>query len=177
VPALEPVKCLENCAETAKTAVGMRQRILAHRVNPACSACHNLMDPIGFALENFDWTGRWRDKEFDGSPLDASGTLPSGEKFSGPAELRQVLLEKKDDFLRHLTGKLLGYALGRSLQDGDSCTVQKLADKLQLDDYRARTLIREIALSIPFRNSQGGQITMETLPPPPPKRTQPMVVK
>jgi cytochrome c553 len=177
VPALEPVKCLENCAETAKTAVGMRQRILAHRVNPACSACHNLMDPIGFALENFDWTGRWRDKEFDGTPLDASGALPSGEKFNGPAELRQVLLEKKDDFLRHLTGKLLGYALGRSLQDGDSCTVQKLADKLQQDNYRARTLIREIALSIPFRNSQGGQIVMETLPPPPPKRTQPMVVK
>ena len=97
------------------------------------------MDPIGFALENFDWTGRWRDKEFDGSPIDASGTLPSGEKFNGPAELRQVLLDKKDDFLRHLTGKLLGYALGRNLQDGDSCTVQKLADKLQQDNYRART--------------------------------------
>ena len=173
VPALEPVKCLENCAETAKTAVGMRQRILAHRVNPACSACHNLMDPIGFALENFDWTGRWRDKEFDGSPIDASGTLPSGEKFNGPAELRQVLLEKKDDFLRHLTGKVLGYALGRSLQDGDSCTVQKLADKLQKDDYRARTLIREIVLSIPFRNSQGGQITMETLPLPRPSEPDP----
>ena len=107
-PRSKPVKCEENCAETAKTAVGMRQRILAHRVNPACSACHNLMDPIGFALENFDWTGRWRDKEFDGSPIDASGTLPSGEKFNGPAELRQVLLDKKDDFLRHLTGKLLG---------------------------------------------------------------------
>ena len=67
VPALEPVKCLENCVEKAKTAVGMRQRILDHRANPACTACHNLMDPIGFALENFDWTGRWRDKEFDGS--------------------------------------------------------------------------------------------------------------
>ena len=80
---------------TAKTAVGMRQRILDHRVNPACSACHNLMDPIGFAMENFDWTGRWRDKEFDGSPIDASGALPSGEKFDGPAELRQVLLEQE----------------------------------------------------------------------------------
>ena len=151
----------------------MRQRILAHRVNPACSACHNLMDPIGFALENFDWTGRWRDKEFDGSAIDASGALPSGEKFNGPAELRQVLLDKKDDFLRHLTGKLLGYALGRSLQDGDSCTVQKLADKLQQDDYRARTLIREIVLSIPFRNSQGGQVAIETPPLPRPSAPSP----
>ena len=176
VPALEPVKCLENCAETAKTAVGMRQRILEHRVNAACSACHNLMDPIGFALENFDWTGRWRDKEFDGSAIDTTGALPSGEKFNGPAELRQVLLDRKDDFLRQLTGKLLGYALGRSLQDGDSCTVQRLADILQKDNYRARTLIREIVLGIPFRNSQGGHITIEA-PPPPPRRTGPMVIK
>jgi hypothetical protein len=177
VPALAPVKCAENCVETAKTAVGMRGRILAHRVNPSCSACHNLMDPIGFAMENFDWTGRWRDKEFDGSPIDASGSLPSGETFNGAAELRQVLLERKDEFLRHLTGKLLGYALGRSLQDGDSCTVQRLADSLQKDNYRARTIIREIVLSVPFRNSQGGQVTMEAPPPPPPKRTVPMVVK
>jgi len=177
VPALPAVKCEENCAETAKTAVGMRSRILAHRVNPSCTACHNLMDPIGFALENFDWTGRWREKEFDGSPIDASGTLPSGEKFNGAAELRQVLLERKEEFLRHLTGKLLGYALGRSLQDGDSCTVQRLAETLQKDDYRARTIIREIVLSVPFRNSQGGQVAIEAPPPPPPKRTTPMVVK
>jgi cytochrome c553 len=177
VPALEPVKCLDNCVVTARTAVGMRGRILAHRVNPACSACHNLMDPIGFAMENFDWTGRWREKEFDDSPIDASGTLPSGEKFDGPVELRNVLLGKKDEFLRHLTGKVLGYALGRSLQDGDSCTVQHLADALQKDNYQARTLIREIVLSTPFRNSQGGKVTMTTAAPPPPKMQRPMVVK
>lgn len=177
VPPLEPVKCLDNCVTMAKTAVGMRQTILAHRANPTCSACHNLMDPIGFALENFDWTGRWRDKEFDGSAIDASGALPSGEKFSGPAELRDVLLKKKDDFLRHFTGKVLGYALGRSLQDGDSCTVQHLAETLQKDNYHARTLIRETVLSIPFRNSQGGHVTLEAPPAPPKKRTVPMVFK
>jgi hypothetical protein len=76
-----------------------------------------------------------------------------------------------------LTGKVLGYALGRSLQDGDSCTVQQLADKLQKDNYRARTLIREVVLSVPFRNSQGGKVTIEAAAPPPPKRVQPMVVK
>jgi hypothetical protein len=163
--------------DKAKTPLGMRQRVLAHRADPACSACHNLIDPIGFALENFDWTGRWREKDTDGSPIDATGTLPSGEKFSGPAELRQVLLGRKDEFLRHLTGKMLGYALGRSLQDGDSCTVQHLADSLQKDNYRARTLLREIVLSIPFRNSQGGQVAMEAAAPPPPRRVIPMVVK
>ncbi len=177
VPPLEPVKCLDNCVETAKTAVGMRDKILAHRANPTCSACHNLMDPIGFAMENFDWTGRWRDKEFDGSAIDATGTLPSGEKFDGPAELRKVLLAKKDDFLRLFTAKVLGYALGRSLQDGDSCTVRQLAERLQKDEYQARTLIREVVLSTPFRNSQGGAVTMTTSAPPPPKMQRPMVVK
>lgn len=160
-----------------KQAVHMREKTLEHRNNPACAACHKLMDPIGFALENFDWTGRWRDKESDGAPIDATGALASGETFNGPAELRQVLLGKKDDFLRHITGKVLGYALGRNLQDGDSCTVQHLVDALQSDHYRARTLLREIVLSTPFRNSQGGKVTMEATPPPPPKRTVPMVVK
>ncbi len=177
VPLLEPVTCLENCASTAKTAVGMRNKILAHRVNPACSACHNLMDPMGFALEHFDWTGRWRDNEFDGTPVDGTGALPSGEKFDGAAELRQVLLDKKDDFVRQVTSKILGYALGRSLQDGDSCTIQHLADTLQKDNYRARTLIREIVLSTPFRNSQGGKVTLSTAAPPPAKIQRPMVVK
>jgi len=177
VPALPAVECLDNCAVVAKTAVNMRQKILDHRVNPACSACHNLMDPMGFALEHFDWTGRWRDKEFDGSAIDATGALPSGEKFDGAAGLRKVLMDKKDDFLRQLTGKVLGYALGRSLQDGDSCTVSKLAESLRKDNYRARTLIREVVLSVPFRNSQGGKVTFEAPPPPPPKRVVPMVVK
>jgi hypothetical protein len=170
VPALEPVVCnADNCAVDGKTAVGMRQKVLQHRANPACAACHKLMDPMGFALENFDWTGRWRDKEFDGSAIDASGELPSGEKFNGPAELREALLGKKDEFLRQLTGKVLGYALGRSLQDGDSCTVQQMADRLQKDNYQARTLLHEVVLSVPFRNSQGGKVTMEAAPPPPPK--------
>lgn len=176
VPPLEPVKCLDNCAAEAKTAVGMRHKILSHRVNTACAACHNLMDPIGFALENFDWTGRWRDKEFDGSAIDATGSLPSGEQFDGPAGLRKVLLSKNDDFLRHISGKMLGYALGRSLQDGDSCTVQRLSDTLQKDGFRTRTLLREIVLSIPFRNSQGGVVALQAAPPQR-KRIGPMVVK
>ena len=144
-----------------------RQRVMEHRANPACVTCHQLMDPIGFGLENFDWMGRWRTKEAGGQPIDASGTLPSGEKFNGPVELRQALLGKKDDFLRQLTGKVLGYALGRSLQDGDSCTIQSLVDTVARDGYRARTLIREVVLSIPFRNIQAGSIKSTPIGPPP----------
>ena len=155
----------------------VRQKLERHRADPACAACHKLMDPIGFALENFDWMGRWRDKESNGKPLDISGTLPSGEKFTGPVELRQALLGRKDDFLRHLTAKTLGYALGRSLQDGDSCTVEHLADSLRRDNYSARTLIREVVLSVPFRNTQGGAVHVEPIAPAPPKRNRPMVTK
>jgi hypothetical protein len=136
--------------------LAVREMVLRHRAAPSCSACHNVMDPIGFGLENFDWMGRWRDKDANGQPIDATGTMPSGEKFNGPVELRNALLNRKDEFLRNLSGKVLGYALGRRLQDGDYCTVQRIVDALAKDNYRARTLIREVVLSIPFRNSQGG---------------------
>jgi len=116
------------------------------------------MDPIGFGLENFDWMGRWRDKEADGKPIDASGELPSGDKFNGSLELRETLLKHKDEFIRQLSGKVLGYALGRSLQDGDSCTIQRIVDAGASDNYRMRTLIREVVLSLPFRNTQGGVV-------------------
>jgi cytochrome c553 len=169
VPPLDPDKKLKQ--------LSVRQKLEQHRADPSCAACHKLMDPIGFALENFDWMGRWREKESNGQPLDTSGELPSGEKFTGPVELRQTLLNRKDDFLRHLTGKVMGYALGRSLQDGDSCTVQHMADDLAKDGYRARTLITDIVLSVPFRNTQGGVVKVETPQPAAPTRQRPMVTK
>jgi hypothetical protein len=99
--------------------------------------------------------------------------MPSGETFSGPAGLRQVLLRRKEDFVRHLVGKVLGFALGRSLQDGDSCTVQRIADALEKDGYRTRTLVREVVLSIPFRNTQGGVEPSQAEPAKPPGRKEP----
>ena len=144
--------------------LGMREKLLQHRASPSCAACHKLMDPIGFGMENFDWMGRWRDQDADGKPIDATGELPSGEKFSGPVELRQALLSRKQDFIGNLTGRVLGYALGRSLQDGDSCTVQRIVETLEKDEYRARTLIREVVLSVPFRNTQGGAVNVEQAP-------------
>ena len=132
----------------------MREMLAMHRNSTACSACHNLMDPIGLGLENFDWMGRWRDTLADGKPVDASGALPTGETFDGPAELRAVLLERKSDFLRQLVVRTLGYAVGRGRQDGDQCTIEAILSKLEAEDYRARTLIREVVLSTPFRNLQ-----------------------
>jgi cytochrome c553 len=148
---------LKTDADSVKLPV--RELLARHRADPSCSACHNMMDPIGLGLENFDWMGRWRDKGADGKPIDAMGSLPSGEKFNGPVELRQALLDRKDDFIRNLAGRALGYALGRSLQDGDSCTVQRLVQTVAKDNYRGRTLIREIVQSVPFRDTQGGVVS------------------
>jgi hypothetical protein len=132
----------------------MREALAAHRESASCSACHNLMDPIGLGLENFDWMGRWRDQLADGTPVDASGALPTGETFDGPAQLRAVLVERKQEFLRQIVSKVLGYAVGRGRQDGDQCTIEETLGKLKANGYGARTLIREVVLSSPFRNLQ-----------------------
>jgi cytochrome c553 len=156
VPAPPPdVPPLEKAAKSDK-GLTMRQILARHRADATCATCHNLIDPIGFGLENFDWMGRWRDTEANGQPVDASGVMPSGERFNGAAELRQILVQRKDDFVRHLTGKTLGYALGRGIQDRDHCTVQRIGEVLRKENYSARALIREVVLSVPFRNTQGG---------------------
>jgi len=158
-----------------KTNLSTREKLNAHRNNQICATCHRMMDPIGLGLENFDWIGRWRENESNGKAIDSSGQLPTGERFSGPVELRRALMGKKDDFLRLLTAKLMGYALGRTLQDGDSCTIQHIVDRVARDGYRARTMMREIVLSDPFRNSQGGAVvTAEANPPT--RRIQPRII-
>ena len=139
VPPLDPDRKLKQ--------LSVREKLEQHRADPACAACHKLMDPIGFALENFDWMGRWREMESNGKPLDTSGTLPSGDAFNGPVEVRAALLHHKDDFLRHLTGKTLGYALGRGLcRMAIAAPCSTLWMRVAKDGYRARTLIREIVL-------------------------------
>ncbi len=131
---------------------------MQHRADAACATCHRMMDPIGFGLENFDWMGRWRDKEDNGEPVDASGELPSGKKFNGPVELRDALLANKTEFITNLVGRMLGYSLGRRLQDGDDCTVQQIVQKLESDGYRGRTLIREIVVkrAVPEHTRRSG---------------------
>ena len=131
----------------------VRDRLLKHRENATCAACHDLIDPIGFAMENFDVLGRWREKEGK-LQIDAKGKLPSGETFTGPIELRNVLANRKDEFLHQICQRMLGYALGRSLQDADQCTVTKLVDRLQQNDAKLHELILGIVESAPFQNRQ-----------------------
>ena len=123
VPALEEA----HSGDAPKT---VRERLTQHRANPACASCHSRIDPLGFALENYDVLGRWRDEE-GGKPVDNSGELPDGTRFLGAEQLKAVLLDRKDLFLRNLTNKMLGYALGRGLTLKDSCTVDDIVAQVK----------------------------------------------
>jgi hypothetical protein len=132
----------------------VRERLTQHRENPLCASCHSRIDPLGFALENYDAMGQWRTED-EGRPVDASAELADGTRFNGPTELKQFLLARKDLFIRNLTNKMLGYALGRGLTIRDSCTVDRIVAKLQADGYKAQTLIEEIVFSMPFQYQAG----------------------
>lgn len=128
----------------------LRQRMEQHRVNPVCASCHQRMDPLGFALENFDGVGSWR--TIDGKdPIDPSGELPTGEKVAGPRELKRLIVnQKKEQFVRCVTEKMLTYALGRGLEYYDKCAVDKIVAAVEKDGYKFNALVREIVLSEPF---------------------------
>lgn len=131
----------------------VREGLALHREQAACASCHNIIDPIGFGLENYDYLGRWRTTE-NGTPIDARATLPTGQSFNGPAELKQLLLKNKNDFIRHLSAKVLGYALGRSLVDRDAGTIEKIAKQVIDADDSAKQLILAVATSTPFLQKQ-----------------------
>ncbi|MGB7347452.1 MAG: DUF1592 domain-containing protein [Pirellulaceae bacterium] len=134
--------------------LSLRQRLEKHRVDPTCASCHAVMDPLGFGLENYDVLGRWR-TEVDGIKIDSQGTLPDGTTFDGPVALKALLMKRKNTFIRHLTSKMLGYALARQLTDEDQCVVESISQKLSEDDYRAQTLVLEIVKSVPFQYKRG----------------------
>jgi hypothetical protein len=129
----------------------MREQMQAHRANPICASCHGRMDPIGFALENYDGVGKWR-AEDAGGPIDASGKLPDGTEFQGPAGLTQLLLTKyRDDFVRTATEKLLIYALGRGVEYYDYPAIRAIDREAARDNYRISSLILAIVRSTPFQ--------------------------
>jgi hypothetical protein len=136
----------------------LRQRMEQHRVNPSCASCHQRMDPLGFGFENFNAIGRWRTHE-GANPIDASGVLPDGQSFKGPAELRKVLLKKKEQFSRCLAEKLLTYALGRGIERADHCFVDQIAANVAKKNYSFGALVIEIVGSDPFRkrSAKGGR--------------------
>jgi len=137
----------------------MREQMAAHRKNPVCAGCHSQMDQLGFALENFDAIGEWRDIYPSGTRVDASGQLPDGAKFGGPVELRKLLREHSDQFLTTVTEKLLTYALGRGLEAGDSPAVRAIKRGAAIDNYRFASLIQQIVMSTPFTQRMSVEVS------------------
>ena len=133
------------------TVASLRARLEAHRANPVCSNCHARMDPLGFALENFDAVGKWRDKGVAGTPIDPSGTLPDGTAFDGFPGLRDILLERREEFVTTVTEKLLTYALGRGVEHYDRPAIRAIVREAAANDYRWSSLILGIARSLPFQ--------------------------
>ena len=151
-PAPPNIPALDD--NTVSATLPVRERLAKHRANAACASCHNSMDPVGFALENFDAVGRWRTTE-EGQPVDASGGLPDGSKFDGAAGLEAGLLKRPEIFVGTLTEKLLTFALGRGIETYDGPAVRKIVSSAKAVDYRFAALIEAIVMSTPFqmRNS------------------------
>jgi hypothetical protein len=128
----------------------MRERMEEHRSNPSCASCHKIMDPIGFSLENFDLTGKWRDID-QKTPVDASGELVDGTKLNGPATLRQALVSRSDAFVTTATEKLLTYAVGRTVHYYDMPTVRSIVREAARSDYHFSSIVLGIVKSAAFQ--------------------------
>jgi hypothetical protein len=146
VPALD-----ENDIGTTK-AKTVREMMAQHRANPVCYSCHAVMDPLGFALENFDATGVWRDRDrYAGTVIDASGELPDGTPVDGPDDLRKALLSRPEQFVQTFTEQLLVYATGELLDYHDMPTVRRIVRDAAADDYRFSTIVKAIVASDQFQ--------------------------
>jgi len=136
-------------AKTIGPSLSIRERLAQHRANPVCASCHRLMDPVGFALENYDAVGRWRTLE-GGAPIDASGTLFDGTSFTGAAELQAALLHRPELFATTVAEKLLTFAIGRGVEYYDQPAVRRIVRQAQVDEYRFSSLIAGVVNSVPF---------------------------
>jgi len=157
-PPHAPPPNVEALVETVEgqKATTVRARLEAHRSNSSCNACHGIIDPLGFALENFDAVGRWRSEDREaGEPIDSSGVLADGTAVSGPVELREALLERPDQFVQTLTEKLMTYGLGRALEHTDMPTVRRIVRDAAENDYRFSDLVWGIVNSTQFRMKGG----------------------
>ena len=142
-------------SETGKITGTLREQFVKHRQDPACASCHKVMDPIGFAFENYDAIGRYRTKD-NSLPIDASGKLETGEPFGNAADLRSILLnQKREYFTRCITEKMLTYALGRGLEYYDKRTIDGIVARLKGNNYRFNELVQGIVSSLPFDMKRG----------------------
>lgn len=135
---------------TVSATLSVRERLAMHRANPACARCHDLIDPVGFSLENFDAVGRWRDIE-EGKPIDASAGLPDGSRFTGVAGLEQGLLDRPELFVGTMSEKLLTYALGRGVEHYDAPAIRTIVRDAEADRYRFSSLILGVVKSHAFQ--------------------------
>jgi hypothetical protein len=151
-PSLPPnnVPALKDRGDDGKI-LSVREQMEQHAKNPACASCHVGMDPLGFALENFDAIGRWRTTSGANVPIDAAAVLPDGARFQGPAELRKLLLTRHEEFVDAVTEKLLTYALGRGLEYYDAPVVRTIKREAAVTGYRWSSIILAIVRSRPFQ--------------------------
>jgi hypothetical protein len=156
VPALE-----ENPVDAA---LSMRERLAKHRANPACASCHDRMDPVGFALENFDAVGRWREYE-NGAEIDVTGGLPDGSVFAGVDRLENGLLERPELFVRTLSEKLMTYSLCRGMETHDAPPIRRIVRNAQADGWRFSSIVLGITQSVPFQmraRSRDAAVTVQS---------------
>ncbi len=140
--------------DKAKQPKSFRERLAMHATNAACASCHKKMDPLGFAMDNFDGAGVWRDDDH-GKPLDTAGELPTGEKMKGFAELKKVVLDRKHAFVRSMSEQMMTYALGRELDYFDECPIREIAARLSKNDDRFSEMVLGVVESYPFQYRRG----------------------
>ena len=154
-PPPEPPPDVPPLSESGEITGTLREQFVKHRQDPTCASCHKVMDPIGFAFENYDAIGRYRTKD-NGIPIDASGKLETGELFKNATDLRRILLNRKREyFARCITEKMLTYALGRGLEYYDKRTIDNIVTRLKKSNYRFSELVQGIVTSLPFDMKRG----------------------
>ena len=146
------VATLEQQDTPENASLNLRQRTERHRRDPDCAGCHRVLDIIGFGLENFDPIGRWREQDDTGLAVDASGELPGKVAFRSPRELKRIIAERKDEICRAMVGKMLAYALCRSLETYDEVVADDIAAAVAKDGYKLQTALSLVATSYPFLN-------------------------
>jgi hypothetical protein len=149
---------------TSSTSAGrnlsVAEQLAQHRAGPVCSSCHNVIDPIGLSLDNFDPTGAWRIKD-RGVPVNPAGELYDGSTLNGVGDLRAAIVARSDVFVTHLTERLLSYALGRRVEYFDMPTVRQIVKDARAQDYRMSALLRGVVQSAAFRMASADQATNE----------------
>ena len=129
----------------------VRERFAQHRENPDCAGCHSKLDPLGFAMENFDLAGRWREKYPNGREVDSSGKLMRKHQYQNPGQFKNSLLQEKDRLAKAFIGHLMRFALSRELEPEDSLVIDKIIERTKPNNYQIQSLIREVVLSGSFR--------------------------